>query len=46
MENYYSSECNIQIVIALLKAYGIRKVIASPGRVSKKAKYPLVESDI
>ena len=31
MENYYSSECNIQIVIALLKAYGIRKVIASPG---------------
>lgn len=28
---YYSSERNIQIVVALLKEYGIRKVIASPG---------------
>lgn len=31
MENHYSSECNIQIVLALLKLYGIRKIIASPG---------------
>lgn len=28
---YYTSERNVQIVIYLLKAYGIRKVIASPG---------------
>lgn len=28
---YYSSEKNIQIVIALLKANGIKKVVASPG---------------
>lgn len=28
---YYTSERNIQIVLALLKAHGIRKVIASPG---------------
>ena len=31
MENHYSSERNIQVVLALLKLYGIRKVIASPG---------------
>lgn len=32
MENrYYTDERNVQIVIALLKAYSIRKVIASPG---------------
>lgn len=30
-KNYYTSERNVQIVIALLKEYGIRKVIASPG---------------
>lgn len=30
-KKYYTSERNVQIVIALLKAYGIRKVIASPG---------------
>lgn len=28
---YYSTEKNIQIVIALLKANGIRKIVASPG---------------
>ena len=28
---YYTNERNVQVVIALLKAYGIRKVIASPG---------------
>lgn len=28
---YYSSEKNIQIVIALLKANGIKKIVASPG---------------
>ena len=33
MENklFYSSEINIQVVIALLKANGIRKIVASPG---------------
>lgn len=32
MENkYYNSEKNIQILIALLKANGIKKVVASPG---------------
>ncbi len=32
MENlHYSSEKNIQIVIALLKANGIKKIVASPG---------------
>lgn len=31
MNTYYTSERNIQIVIALLKANGIKKVIASPG---------------
>lgn len=30
-KRYYTNERNVQIVIALLKAYGIRKVIASPG---------------
>lgn len=30
-EFYYTSERNVQIVIALLKAHGIRRVIASPG---------------
>ena len=29
--NHYTSERNIQIVISLLKAHGIKKVIASPG---------------
>ena len=28
---YYTSERNVQIVIALLKAHGIKRVIASPG---------------
>ena len=31
MENYYTSEKNIQILISLLKAHNISKVIASPG---------------
>lgn len=30
-KKYYTTERNVQIVIALLKAYGIRRVIASPG---------------
>ena len=29
--HYYTNEKNIQIIIALLKAHGIKKVIASPG---------------
>ena len=31
MAKYYTDEKNVQIIIALLKEYGIRKVIASPG---------------
>lgn len=31
MKHYYTNERNAQIVIELLKAHGIRKVIASPG---------------
>lgn len=31
MAKYYSAERNIQIVVALLKEYGISKIIASPG---------------
>lgn len=31
MENYYTDERNVQIVIALLKAYNIKKIIVSPG---------------
>ena len=31
MNNYYSNEKNIQILISLLKAHNIKKVIASPG---------------
>lgn len=30
-KKYYSIERNVQIVIALLKEYGIRRIIASPG---------------
>lgn len=30
-DKFYTNERNIQIVIYLLKAYGIRKIIASPG---------------
>ena len=31
MDKFYTAERNVQIVIALLKAHGIRNVIASPG---------------
>ena len=31
MEKHYTSEKNVRIVIALLKAHGISKIIASPG---------------
>ena len=31
MEQYYTNERNVQILIALLKAHGIKRVIASPG---------------
>ena len=31
METKYTDEQNIQIVLGLLKAHGIKKVIASPG---------------
>lgn len=31
MEFYYSSERNVQIIVSLLKQYGIKKVVASPG---------------
>lgn len=31
MEQYYSDEKNVQILISLLKQHGIRKIVASPG---------------
>lgn len=31
MNNYYTSERNIQIVISLLKSHGVKRVITSPG---------------
>ena len=31
MEQYYSSERNVQILISLMKQHGIKKVVASPG---------------
>lgn len=31
MEFYYSSNINVQLIVALLKKHGIKKVIASPG---------------
>lgn len=31
MANYYTNEKNAQVVISLLKQYGIKKVVASPG---------------
>lgn len=31
MEQYYSAERNVQIVVALLKQHGIKKIVASPG---------------
>lgn len=34
MENGYSSEKSIQILVALLKAHGIKKVIVSPGNTN------------
>lgn len=35
MEFHYTSEKNVQIVLALLKANGIKKVIASPGATNE-----------
>ena len=31
MKQYYTNERNVQILIALLKEHGIKRVIASPG---------------
>ncbi|WP_316770995.1 thiamine pyrophosphate-binding protein [Pedobacter frigiditerrae] len=31
MANHYSDEKNVQVLVALLKAHGIKKVVASPG---------------
>ena len=31
MEQYYTNERNVQILISLLKEHGIKRVIASPG---------------
>ena len=31
MEQFYTDERNVQILIALLKEHGIKKVVASPG---------------
>lgn len=40
MDKYYSSERNVQIVISLLKANGIKKIVVSPGMTN----YTLVGS--
>lgn len=40
-EGYYSSERNIQILIALLKFHGIRKVVVSPGSSNANFVYSL-----
>ena len=34
-QKYFTNERNVQILIVLLKKYGIRKVIASPGTTNK-----------
>ena len=31
MKHYYTTEKNIQILITLLKAHGIKRIVASPG---------------
>ena len=31
MEQYYSSERNVQILVSLLKQHGIKRVVVSPG---------------
>lgn len=31
MEHFYTDEINIQILLALMKAHGIKKIVASPG---------------
>ena len=31
MEQYYSDEKNVQILIALMKAHGVKRIVASPG---------------
>lgn len=31
MEQYYSDEKNVQILVALMKAHGIKRIVASPG---------------
>lgn len=31
MENHYTNARNVQIVIALMKAHGVKKIVASPG---------------
>lgn len=41
MSKYYSDEVNAQIVVALLKAHGIRKVIASPGTTNMAVVYSM-----
>ena len=39
MKEYYSAERNVQIVIALLKAYNIKKIVASPGTTNIPVSY-------
>lgn len=31
MDTYYSKEVNVQILVSLMKAHGVKKIIASPG---------------
>ena len=39
MENYYTAEKNIQILISLLKAHKIKKIVASPGATNASFVY-------
>ena len=39
MNTYYSSERGIQILIRLLKDFGIRKIVASPGATNMTVSY-------
>jgi 2-succinyl-5-enolpyruvyl-6-hydroxy-3-cyclohexene-1-carboxylate synthase len=36
MEQYYSNERNVQILVSLLKQHGIKRVVVSPGSTSKR----------
>lgn len=45
MDFYYSSNENVQILVALLKAHGIKRVIASPGTTNLELMVSLQHDD-